>query len=59
MTNVWVMYGPYSKKENHYLFGYTYIPKEEPEEKIKEQQNVTSKEYQETRQIGGMTFVFK
>lgn len=39
MTNVWVMYGPYSKEKNHYLFGYTYIPKESSEDKIKEQKN--------------------
>ena len=28
MINVRVIYGPYSKFENHDLFGYTYIPAE-------------------------------
>ena len=58
MTNVWVMYGPYCQEKNHYLFGYTYIPKETPEEKIKEEQKVSSKSQRETKQIGGLTFVF-
>lgn len=59
MTNVLVMYNPYfSKEKNHYLFGYTYIPKETSEEKIKEEQKVSSKSQRETKQIGGITFVF-
>ena len=44
MTNVWVMYGPYSKEKNHYLFGYTYIPKDNPvEEKNPEAKSVQPK----------------
>lgn len=58
MTNVWVMYGPYCQEKNHYLFGYTYIPKETPEENIKEQKKSTSETRKETKQIGGITFVF-
>lgn len=59
MTNVLVMYNPYfSKEKNHYLFGYTYIPKETPEENTKEQKKSTSETRKETKQIGGITFVF-
>lgn len=43
MTNIWIMYGPYCQEKNHYLFGYTYVPKDKPEEEKKyEEKSVTS-----------------
>ena len=55
MTNVWVMYGPYSKEKNHYLFGYTYIPKETPEDKMREQKKTVSERPKRKIQCGNLT----
>lgn len=38
MINVRVIYGPYSKIENHDLFGYTYIPAEPKNEESLQKQ---------------------
>lgn len=57
MTNVWVMYGPYSKEKNHYLFGYTYIPKETPEEKIEKEQEENVSERPKIK-CGNLTFEY-
>ena len=58
MTNIWVMYGPYSQKKNHYLFGYTYIPKETPEDKMREQKKTVSERPKRKIQCGNLTFEY-
>ena len=58
MTNVRVMHGEYSKEKDYYLFGYTYIPKDESIDVSAVQKNAVNDDFIKKKQYGKFTFVF-